>query len=195
MQNQSSGTASYLPPICMKRLHLCSHSLLWPPNGHLANCWPLCRPVWCTHSWPVGDWHWVAPQSHTTHLHLQVSSHYQKGFRYWPAWAAAHRPSPAREDLQEGTGISPGHPGQRHVAHHTVQGGLQVYLCWTSPESHLKGCWSFFWHLAHALTGFLPTAPYLRPQEKVSCRTDPLDRELQGLPQLLHFFQICRKVG
>lgn len=50
-------------------------------------------------------------------------------FQVLTSLAAAYRPSPAREDLQEGTGISSGNPGQRHMAHHIVQGGLQIHLC------------------------------------------------------------------
>lgn len=58
---------------------------------------------------------------------------------------------------------------QRHVVHHIVQGGLQVHLCWSSPKSHLKGHWSFFWYLAHAREACWLSSNcsfYLRPQQK-----------------------------
>lgn len=45
------------------------------------------------------------------------------------------------ESLVSHLDILPDAGGRRfwHVAHHVVQVGLQIQLCSTSPESHLKG--------------------------------------------------------
>lgn len=171
MQNRRSGTALYLLPICKKRLHLCSHSLLWPPNEHLATCWPLCRPVCCTHSWPVGG---------CGRLPLDGSSVPHK-LIYICRWAPTTRkvsgtdqpgqqhthPAQLGRISRKGL-VSPWTSCQRHVAHHIVQGSLQVHPCWTSPKSPLKGHWSFFWYLDHALAGFPPTALFISDPNRTS---------------------------
>lgn len=76
----------------------------------------------------VGDCHWVAPQSHMTHPHLQVSFHYQKGVRYCPAWAAAHT-QPSQGGCPGGDLYPIWTSCQGHLAHHIVQGGLKVHMC------------------------------------------------------------------
>lgn len=139
---------------------------MWPTAGHCAD--QFAAPI-AGHWEAVGDCHWVAPQSHMTHPHLQVSSHYQKGFRYCPAWAAAHTLSPAREDVPEGTCIPSGHPA-RGTWLITLCKGAYKFIC-VELVQNLKGRWSFFWYLAHALIGFSPTALFISdPNRKCPVR-------------------------
>lgn len=80
-----------------------SHQMdIWPTTDHCADQFAAPTPG----QWEaVGDCHWVAPQSHTTHQHLQVSSHYQK-----VSGTAQQHTQPAQAGRISGvSGISAGH--------------------------------------------------------------------------------------
>lgn len=164
---------------------------MWPTAGHRAD--QFAAPI-AGHWEAVGDCHWVAPQSHMTHPHLQVSSHYQKGFRYCPAWAAAHTLSPAREDVPEGTCIASGHPA-RGTWLITLCKGAYKFIC-VELVQNLKGRWSFFWYLAHALVGFSPTALFISdPNRKSPGRWTHWTGQLQGIYHYCTLFKSAERWG